>query len=242
MAKLSALNGEVMLSSETYTTEDGAKSGIETIAKAIETGEFIIYQDKSKEYYYKLKNANNRFLCAGEIYKTKDQCLKAVESVKRIYKNASVSPELIEGDKYIEYVPEANPVYDVKKGFEGKWKIEQDEEGRYSARVYASNGQVMLGTEGVASKKSALTSMENVKKYSADGNFVIDRDKFGRFYFKLRNAQRSVVCIGEAYDTLETCISALEKSRRYAATAILVEDKKPETEDKAKTEPKAAKK
>lgn len=238
MSKLSAMNGEVMLSSEIYTTEDGARNGIETISKAIETGDFIIYQDKSKAYYYKLKNAANRFLCAGEIYKTKDQCLKAVESVKRIYKDAIIVDELVEGDKYIDYVPEKDPKYEVKKGFEGKWKIEQDDDGRYFAKLYASNGQVMLGTEGVASKKTAITAMENVKKYAADGNFVIDRDKFGRFYFKLRNAQKSVVCIGEAYDSLDNCVSALEKTRKYAAVAILAEDKKPEAKE---TEPAAAK-
>ncbi len=224
IAKLSASNGEVMLSSEIYTTEEGAKAGIVTIIKAIETGEFIIYQDKSKEYYYKLKNAQNRFLCAGEIYKTKDQCLKSVESVKRIAGEAIIQDELVEGDKYVDYVPVKNPKYEIKKGLEGKWRIETTEDGKFCAKLYASNGQLMLSTEAVASKKGAFASIDSVKKYSKAGLFVIDRDKFGRFYYKLRNNQKSVVCMGEAYDSLENCTNALESVRRFAATAIIVKD------------------
>ncbi len=224
ISKLSASNGEVMLSSEIYTTEEGARAGIATIIKAIETGEFIIYQDKSKDYYYKLKNAQNRLLCAGEIYKSKAQCEKAVESVKRIAKEAIVQDELVEGDKYVEYTPIKHPKYDVKKGMEGKWKVEETDEGRFSAKLYASNGQLMLSTEGVSTKSGALSSIDSVKKYAKAGYFVIDRDKFGRFYYKLRNKQKSVVCMGEAYDSLDNCTNALESVRRLASTAILVKE------------------
>ena len=224
MSKLSASNGEVMLSSEIYTTEEGARAGIATIIKAIETGEFIIYQDKSKDYYYKLKNAQNRLLCAGEIYKSKAQCEKAVESVKRIAKEAVIQDELVEGDKYVEYTPIKHPTSDVKKGMEGKWRVEENDEGRFSAKLYASNGQLMLATEGVSTKSGALSSIDAVKKYAKAGYFVIDRDKFGRFYYKLRNKQKSVVCMGEAYDSLDNCTSALESVRRLASTAILVKE------------------
>lgn len=224
MAKLSANNGEVMLTSEIYSSEKGARNGIQTIIKAIENGEFVIYQDKGNDYYYKLKNANNRFLCAGEIYRSKDRCLKAVESVRRIAKDAVVSDTLFEGDKYVDYVPLENPKYTVRRGFEGKWRVEISEDGRYCAKLYASNGQLMLSTENVASKKTCITAIETIKKYSKEGNFVIDRDKFGRFYYKLRNSQKTVICIGEAYDKLADCTKALESMRKFAETAIYVED------------------
>lgn len=224
MSKLSANNGEVMLTSEIYASEKGARSGIQTIIKAIENGEFVIYQDKGNDYYYKLKNANNRFLCAGEIYRSKDRCLRAVESVRRIAKDAVISDTLFEGEKYVEYTPIENPKYTVRRGFEGKWRVEISEDGRYHARLYASNGQLMLSTENVASKKTCISAIETIKKYSKDGNFVIDRDKFGRFYYKLRNSQKTVICIGEAYDKLADCTKALESMRKFAETAIYVED------------------
>lgn len=224
-SKLYASNGEVMLSSEIYTTEDGARNGIETIIRGVEAGNFVIYQDKNKNYYYKVKTANNRLLCVGEIYKAKDQCLKAVESVKRIAKDSPVADQLTVGEKYAEYTPAKLDVSDVKKGMTGKWRIEKTDSGNFTARLYANNGQLMLATEEVSLEKSAKNAIESVKKNSAEGNFIIDHDKFGRFYYKLRNAQKSVICIGEAYDALDSCVSAIESVRRFANTAILVDEK-----------------
>ena len=224
MAKLAASNGEVMLSSEIYTSEEGARAGIDTIIKNTEIGNFIAYQNKNGNYYYKLKTANNKLLCVGEIYKTKEQCLKAIESVKRIAADAVITEEIIEDAKYVDYTPEKNATYEVKTKARGKWKVEMSDDGMYSAKLYASNGQLMLATEEVSTKATAKKAIASVKKYSADGNFIIDRDKFGRFYYKLRNAQKSVVCIGEAYDSKESCISALESVRKFAAIADIVED------------------
>ena len=221
MAKLLASNGEVMLSSEIYTSEEGARAGIETIINAVENGKFIIYKDKAGNSYYKLKSTANRILCVGEIYKTNEQCLKAVESVKRIAKDAVVANGVMEGSKYVDYTPIQVTEYEVKKGLTGKWKIETTEEGKFFAKLLASNGQLMLTTEEVSTKKTALASIESVKKNSFAGNFIIDRDKFGRFYYKLRTAQKAVICIGEAYDSLDSCISALESVRKFAYTAIM---------------------
>ena len=222
-ATLAANNGEVMLSSETYTTEEGARNGIATIINGVANGKFIIYCDKNGNYYYKLKSTGNRLLCVGEIYKSKDQCLKAVETVKRIAAQASISDVLQEGTEYVEYTPIKVDGYEAKKGLLGKWRVEKTESGHYSAKLYASNGQLMLATEEVALLKSAEIAIESVRKNSLAGNFIIDRDKFGRYYYKLRNAQKSVICIGEAYDSFESCVNALESVRRFAATAVYKE-------------------
>ncbi len=223
VAELIASNGEVMLSSETYTTLEGAKVGISTIIKGVDNGKFVIYQDKNGNYYYKLKTANNRLLCVGEIYKSKDQCLKAVESVKRLAKDAKIMSEVFSGAQYDKYVP-APLVAEVKKGVRGKWKIESTSDGKYLAKLYANNGQLMLATEQVSLKKNAKNAIEMVKKNAEAGNFIIDKDKFGRYYYKLRNAQKSVICIGEAYDTLESCTNAIESVRRFALSATLADD------------------
>lgn len=222
MAKLSASNGEVMLSSEIYKSEDGAVNGIATIVKGIDTGNFVIYQDKNKNYYYKLKTANNKLLCVGEIYKSKDQCLKAVESVKRIAKLCEIDEDVISGSEYVDYTPAKLTEADIKNSAKGKWKIETVGDGKFTARLYANNGQLMLATEEVQIRKNAENAIESVKKNSLQGHFVIDRDKFGRYYYKLRNAQKSVICIGEAYDSLDSCKSAIESVRRFASNSDLV--------------------
>ncbi len=224
VSKLLASNGEVMLTSEIYTTEEGAKSGIETIVRGVEAGNFKVYQDKNDNYYYKIKTANNRLLCVGETYKSKDGCLKAVESVKRIAKDSPIVEGYKDGLGYVEYTPVKLDLEEVKKGKPGKWRIIKTEDGNYSARLFANNGQLMLATEEVSLIKTAKNAIESVKKYAEQGNFIIDHDKFGRFYYKLRNTQKSVICIGESYETLDSCTSAIESVRRFALNAVLVED------------------
>lgn len=221
VATLAASNGEVMLTSEAYSSADGARSGIATIIKGVASGKFVIYRDKNDNYYYKLKTQNNRLLCVGEIYRAKDQCERAVESVKRIAPASTIEDEISEGAHYVAYKPAKLPEPDKRKGARGKWKVEKTEDGKFSAKLYASNGQLMLATEEVATRKSAETAIESVRRNATQGNFIIDRDKFGRYYYKLRNPQRSVICIGEAYEKLDSCVSAIESVRRFALTATM---------------------
>ena len=221
IAALHASNGEVMLTSEIYSTEDGARSGVETIRRGTETGNFVIYRDKGGDYYFKLKSAGNRLLCVGEIYKTKDACEKAAESVKRIAKDSPLMIQVSEGERFIAYTP-AEVTPPAKKN-QGKWRIEQGENGGFSAKLYANNGQVMLSTEEVASRKTAEKAIESVCKNCAAGNFYIDKDKFGRFYYKLHNVQKSVICTGETYDKVDSVVSAIESVRRFASNAELTE-------------------
>ena len=84
----------------------------------------------------------------------------------------------------------------------------------------------MLSTEQVASRATAESAIESVKKNSADGNFIIDKDKSGRFYYKLRNNAKSIICIGESYNSLDGCTSALESVRRFANNSIIVAEEK----------------
>ena len=221
IAALHASNGEVMLTSEIYSTEDGARSGVETIKRGVETGNFVIYRDKGGDYYFKLKSAGNRLLCVGEIYTTRDACEKAAESVKRIAKDSPLMIKVSEGERFIAYTP-AEVTPPAKKN-QGKWRIEQGENGGFSAKLYANNGQVMLSTEEVASRKTAEKAIESVCKNCAAGNFYIDKDKFGRFYYKLHNVQKSVICTGETYDKVDSVISAIESVRRFASNAELTE-------------------
>ena len=220
VAVLCAKNGEPMLSSETYSTEEGARAGIGTIVKNITGGgTFVIYRDKNDNYYFKLKTAGNKFLCVGETYRSKDQCEKAMESVKRLAPTAPVSGGLSESDEYIEYSPATVTI--PPDAAPGRWQIESMSGGMFRAKLYAANGQLMLTTEEVSSQRTAIAVVESIKKNAADGNFVIDRDKFGRYYYKLRNARKSVICMGESYDSLPSCVKAIETVRRYCATAVL---------------------
>ena len=105
---LKATNGQVIATSEVYTTEAACKNGIASVAKnapvanvedqtvegfATEKNpKFEIYTDKSGEFRFRLKATNGQVIAVSEGYTTHAACVNGVESVK---KNA-VDAEVVE--------------------------------------------------------------------------------------------------------------------------------------------------
>ena len=109
MFNLKAGNGEVIATSEVYTTMDACKNGVASVAKnapiaAIEdqtakdfetqkNPKFEVYADKRGEFRFRLKAANGQIIAVGEGYKAKASCLNVIKS---IVKNAPEAPVVIE--------------------------------------------------------------------------------------------------------------------------------------------------
>lgn len=103
---LKAGNGEVIATSEVYTTMDACKNGIASVQKnapkaniedqtvegfATEKNpKFEIYEDKAGEYRFRLKATNGQIIAVGEGYKAKSGCLNGVESVKKNAPDAEI--------------------------------------------------------------------------------------------------------------------------------------------------------
>lgn len=86
--ELFASNGEKLLTSEEYTTYEGAVNAVETHKANIAKDNFRISITKRGDYLFKLLGGNGQLLCMGEHYKTRSRCESAVESVKRFSKTA----------------------------------------------------------------------------------------------------------------------------------------------------------
>ena len=102
---LKAGNGEVIATSEVYTTESACKNGIASVTKnapvaAIEdqtvegyatekNPKFEVYLDKAGEYRFRLNATNGQIIAVSEGYKAKASCMNGIESVK---KNAVDAP------------------------------------------------------------------------------------------------------------------------------------------------------
>lgn len=99
MFNLKAGNGEVIATSEIYTTMAACKNGIESVQKnapvaAIEdqtvegyetakNPKFEVYKDKAGEFRFRLKATNGQIIATGESYKQKASCLNGIESIKK---------------------------------------------------------------------------------------------------------------------------------------------------------------
>ncbi len=88
--ELFASNGEKLLTSEEYTTYEGAVNAVDTHKTNIAKGNFRISITKRGDYIFKLLGGNGQLLCLGEHYKTRSRCESAIESVKRFSESAPV--------------------------------------------------------------------------------------------------------------------------------------------------------
>lgn len=102
---LKAGNGEVIATSEVYTTMKSCLNGVESVKKNVpvaaiedqtvegyETAKnpkFEVYLDKAGEYRFRLKATNGQIIAVGEGYKAKAGCLNGIASIQ---KNAPDAP------------------------------------------------------------------------------------------------------------------------------------------------------
>lgn len=85
---LCASNGQVLFTSEEYSTVASLKNGIRTHKKNIANGNIRAAVTRNGDYIFKIFNGNGQLLCLGGHYKTKQLCLNAIESVKRFSESA----------------------------------------------------------------------------------------------------------------------------------------------------------
>ena len=103
---LKAGNGEVIATSEVYSSKAACMKGIASVQKnapvaniedqtvegyATEKNpKFEIYADKAGEFRFRLKAKNGQIIATSEGYKTMDSCKNGVESVKKNAPDAEV--------------------------------------------------------------------------------------------------------------------------------------------------------
>lgn len=107
---LKAGNGEVIATSEVYTTLDACQNGVESVKKnapvaniedqtveGFETAKnpkFEIYQDKAGEFRFRLKATNGQVIAVSEGYKAIASCKNGIESVAKNAPEAAVEEKL----------------------------------------------------------------------------------------------------------------------------------------------------
>ena len=104
---LKAGNGEVIATSEVYTTEDACRNGIASVQKNAPVADvedqtvegyeekknpkFEVYEDKGGEFRFRLKATNGQVIAASEGYTAKASCMNGIESVKKNAPDAEIT-------------------------------------------------------------------------------------------------------------------------------------------------------
>lgn len=106
---LKADNGQVIATSEVYTTKAACTNGIESVRKNAPIAnfedqtvegfitqtnpKFEMYEDKSGEFRFRLKARNGEIIATSEGYKAKASCENGIESVRKNAPEAEVVEE-----------------------------------------------------------------------------------------------------------------------------------------------------
>lgn len=104
---LKAGNGEVIATSQVYSTKEACLKGIESVKKNAAVAEvedqtaegyaaeknpkFEVYTDKAGEYRFRLTATNGQIIATGEGYKAKAGCMNGIESVKKNAPEAEIA-------------------------------------------------------------------------------------------------------------------------------------------------------
>lgn len=95
---LKATNGQVIATSEVYSSKDACLNGIDSVknccaggiedqtvenAEKVVNPKFELYVDNAGEYRFRLKAKNGQIIATGEGYKSKDGALNGIDSVKK---------------------------------------------------------------------------------------------------------------------------------------------------------------
>ncbi len=84
----------------------------------------------------------------------------------------------------------------------GKFEMYTDKAGETRFRLKASNGQVILASEGYKQKASALNGIESVRKNAADDSmFERATSSNGKWRFNLKASNGQVIGTSELYES-----------------------------------------
>ena len=223
--ELRASNGEKLLSSEEYTSYNGALKGIETHKANIAKDNFRITLSKKGDYIFKLLNGKNMLLCTGANYKTRVRCEKAIESTKRFAETAVVDETVQELLVKIPAEEEATSA-PLPEGYNGKWIIANSTSAEgdvvYYFELFANNGEKLLSSEEYTTYTGAVNGVETHKKNIEKGNFRITLTKRGDYIYKLLNGNGQLLCLGEHYKTRRLCQNAVESVKRFASASPVI--------------------
>ena len=106
---LRAANGQVILTSEVYSTIAACRKGIESVrrngastkvddltedgCKGLTNPKFEMYRDKAGFYRFRLKARNGEIIAVSESYTAKAGCINGIESVQKNAPEAEIMEE-----------------------------------------------------------------------------------------------------------------------------------------------------
>ena len=106
-----------------------------------------------------------------------------------------------------------------------KFEIFQSEtNGKYYFRLKARNGQIILSSQGYATKTSVKNGISSVMKNAInDNSFERKEAKNGKYYFNLLAKNQQIIGSSQMYASKSGMENGIESVKTNAIRAVLVE-------------------
>ena len=107
----------------------------------------------------------------------------------------------------------------------GKFVISKRKNGEFQFNLVAGNGEIILTSEGYASKPSCMNGVKSVMKNAAEvKRFESKVAKNGKFHFNLKASNGQVIGSSEMYDSQSNCENGIISVKKNVVGAK-IEDK-----------------
>ena len=107
----------------------------------------------------------------------------------------------------------------------GKFVITTRKNGEFQFNLKATNGQVILTSEGYATKSACLNGVESVRKNASnEARYEVKVAKNGKPYFNLKATNGQVVGVSQMYASETTMKAGIASVMRNAPEAQVVEE------------------
>ncbi len=106
----------------------------------------------------------------------------------------------------------------------GKFVISKRSNGEFQFNLLATNGQVILTSEGYAAKASCLNGIESVRKNATDDSrFERKEASNGKFYFVLKASNGQMIGQSQMYASEDARDNGIESVKKNAPDAEVVD-------------------
>ncbi|MCA3015427.1 MAG: YegP family protein [Myxococcaceae bacterium] len=178
---LLAGNGEKVLASEGYTSASAAAAGIDSVqANGTAAGAYEVREARDGSSYFVLKARNGAVLGVSELYATKANAERAINAVVKVVTATTVEAP----------APRTEGRFEVFRGLDGKSYF----------HLRAKNGEIVLQSQGYASRASATAGVQSVQTNGlVAARYAVLPAVDGRFYFVLKATNGQTIARGQLY-------------------------------------------
>lgn len=107
----------------------------------------------------------------------------------------------------------------------GKFVTKTGKNGEFYFNLLATNGQVILSSEGYTTKSARANGIESVKKNAAIlAHFEKKASANGQFHFNLKAINGQIVGSSQMYHSEAACDNGIESVHKNAPEAEVVEE------------------